>query len=166
MLFFRQNYTQKLFIAFKKDYSCGFSLMGNLDLRDFHQKKFYNIKYTGYYDLNQQPAIIRHSKFPPNCLSSTLFIPQTSSSRRGGPNTRRPSTRWRLEFSATGLGCVSASASLSSRSSLPSSNCFKIFESNGPIRMSRHSNLGSARSTRRTRSSSSDSSTCDRRDQS
>ena len=42
---FKQNYTLKLFVAFKMAYSCCFSLGGNLDFLDFLQKKFYNIDY-------------------------------------------------------------------------------------------------------------------------
>ena len=42
---FKQNYTLKLFVAFKMAYSCCFSLGGNLDFPDFLQKKFYNIDY-------------------------------------------------------------------------------------------------------------------------
>ena len=42
----KQNYTPKLFIAFKMAaYYCHFSLGGNLDFLDFLQKKFYNINY-------------------------------------------------------------------------------------------------------------------------
>ena len=37
---FKQNYTLKLFVAFKMAYSCCFSLGGNLDFPDFLQKKF------------------------------------------------------------------------------------------------------------------------------
>ena len=40
---FKQNYTQKLFIAFKISYSCCFGFRGNLEFPDFLQKKFYNI---------------------------------------------------------------------------------------------------------------------------
>ena len=40
-----QNYTPKLFIAFKMAYSCRFSQRENLDFLDFLQKKFYNINY-------------------------------------------------------------------------------------------------------------------------
>ena len=43
--YFKQNYTPKLFIAFKMAYYCHFSLGGNLDFLDFLQKKFYNIYY-------------------------------------------------------------------------------------------------------------------------
>ena len=42
---FKQIYTLKLFIAFKMAYSDCFSLGGNLDFPEFHQKKFYNINY-------------------------------------------------------------------------------------------------------------------------
>ena len=42
---FRQNYAQKLFIAFKMAYSFCFGLSGNLDFPDFLQKNFYNINY-------------------------------------------------------------------------------------------------------------------------
>ena len=42
---FKQNYTLKLFVAFKMAYSCCFSLGGNLDFPEFLQKKFYNINY-------------------------------------------------------------------------------------------------------------------------
>ena len=42
---FKQNYTQKLFIAFKISYSCCFGFRGNLEFPDFLQKKFYNIDY-------------------------------------------------------------------------------------------------------------------------
>ena len=39
--YFKQNYTLKLFIAFKiASYSCCFGLNGNLDFRDFLKKKF------------------------------------------------------------------------------------------------------------------------------
>ena len=41
----KQNYTQKLFISFKRSYSCCFGLRGNLEFPDFLQKKFYNINY-------------------------------------------------------------------------------------------------------------------------
>ena len=41
--FFTENYTQKLFIAFKMAHSCCFGLRGDLDFPDFIQKKFYNI---------------------------------------------------------------------------------------------------------------------------
>ena len=37
---FKQNYTLKLFVAFKMAYSCCFSLGGNLDFLDFLQKSF------------------------------------------------------------------------------------------------------------------------------
>ena len=37
---FKQNYTQKLFIAFKMAYSCCFGLRGNLNFPDFLQKTF------------------------------------------------------------------------------------------------------------------------------
>ena len=37
---FKQNYTQKLFIAFKMPYSCSFSLRGNLDFPVFRQNTF------------------------------------------------------------------------------------------------------------------------------
>ena len=42
---FKQNYTKKLFVAFKRANSCCFGLRGNLDFPDFLQKKFYNINY-------------------------------------------------------------------------------------------------------------------------
>ena len=38
--FFKQNYTLKLFIAFKISYPCCFGLRGNLDFPDFLQKSF------------------------------------------------------------------------------------------------------------------------------
>ena len=37
---FKQNYTLKLFVAFKMAYSCCFGLWGNLDFPDFLQKSF------------------------------------------------------------------------------------------------------------------------------
>ena len=37
---FKQNYAQKLFIAFQMAYSCCFCLRGNLDFPDFLQKSF------------------------------------------------------------------------------------------------------------------------------
>ena len=37
---FRQNYSLKLFITIKMANSCCFSLGGNLDFPDFHQKCF------------------------------------------------------------------------------------------------------------------------------
>ena len=43
--YFKQNFTLKLFRAFKKTYSSCFGLRGNLDFRDLLQKKFYNINY-------------------------------------------------------------------------------------------------------------------------
>ena len=43
---FKQNYSLKLFVAFKMAYYCCFSLGGNLDFPDFLQKKFYNIDYS------------------------------------------------------------------------------------------------------------------------
>ena len=42
---FKQNYTKKLFVAFKRANSCCFGLRGNLDFPDFLQKKFSNINY-------------------------------------------------------------------------------------------------------------------------
>ena len=36
---FKQNYTIKLFVAFKMAYSCCFSLEGNLDFPEFLQTK-------------------------------------------------------------------------------------------------------------------------------
>ena len=45
---FKQNYTQKLFIAFKISYSCCFGFRGNLEFPDFLQKKFYNINYWSF----------------------------------------------------------------------------------------------------------------------
>ena len=42
---FKQNYSLKLFIAFKMDYSFCFGLRGNLGFPDFLQKKFYNINF-------------------------------------------------------------------------------------------------------------------------
>ena len=42
---FKQNYTPKVFVAFKRANSCCFGLRGNLDFPDFLQKKFYNINY-------------------------------------------------------------------------------------------------------------------------
>ena len=42
---FKQNYTQKLFIAFKMAYSCCFGLRGNLNFPDFLQKNFYTINH-------------------------------------------------------------------------------------------------------------------------
>ena len=39
---FKQNYTLKLFIAFKMACSCWFSFRANLDFSEFLQKKFYN----------------------------------------------------------------------------------------------------------------------------
>ena len=38
-------YNSSLFVAFKMAYSCSFGLRGDLDFRDFLQKKFYNINY-------------------------------------------------------------------------------------------------------------------------
>ena len=38
-LFFQENYTQKLFIAFEMTYYCCFGLRGNLDFPDFLQIK-------------------------------------------------------------------------------------------------------------------------------
>ena len=38
---FKQNYAQKLFIAFKMAYCCCFDLRGNLNFPDFLQKKFF-----------------------------------------------------------------------------------------------------------------------------
>ena len=46
---FKQNYTQKLFIAFNLPYSCCFGSEENLDFPDFLQKKFYNIKYRSLF---------------------------------------------------------------------------------------------------------------------
>ena len=43
--FLKQNYAQKLFIAFKMTISCCFCLRGNLYFPDFLQNKFYNINY-------------------------------------------------------------------------------------------------------------------------
>ena len=43
---FKQNYAQKLFIAFKMAYSCCFGFRGYLDFPDLLQKKFYNINYS------------------------------------------------------------------------------------------------------------------------
>ena len=41
MAIFKQNYTIKLFIAFKMAYSCSFRLRGNLaKFQDFFQKSF------------------------------------------------------------------------------------------------------------------------------
>ena len=37
---FKQNYTAKLFITFKKAHTCFFSLGGNLDFLDFLKKSF------------------------------------------------------------------------------------------------------------------------------
>ena len=48
--YFNQNYAQKLFIAFKMAYSCCFGLRGNLDFRDFLQKKFYSINNWKLFD--------------------------------------------------------------------------------------------------------------------
>ena len=42
---FKQNYTLKVFVAFKRANSCCFGLRGNLDFPDFLQKQFYNINY-------------------------------------------------------------------------------------------------------------------------
>ena len=42
---FKQNYTLKLFIAFKMTYSCCYGLRGNLD---FLQKKFYSTNYRTF----------------------------------------------------------------------------------------------------------------------
>ena len=42
---FKQNYTLKLFVAFKMAYSCCFSLEGNLDFPEFLQRKLYNINH-------------------------------------------------------------------------------------------------------------------------
>ena len=42
---FKLNYTSKLFIIFKTAYSCCFNLRENPVIRDFLQKKFYNINY-------------------------------------------------------------------------------------------------------------------------
>ena len=42
---FKQNYTLKVFVAFKTANSCCFTLRGNLNFPDFLQKKFYNINY-------------------------------------------------------------------------------------------------------------------------
>ena len=48
---FKQNYAQKLFIAFKRAYSFCFGLRRNLDFPDFLQKKFYNINYRSLWNL-------------------------------------------------------------------------------------------------------------------
>ena len=48
---FKQNYSLKLLIIFKKAYSCCFSLGGNLDFPDFLQKKFYNIDYRSSFEM-------------------------------------------------------------------------------------------------------------------
>ena len=40
---FKQNYTQKLLMAFKMAYFCCFCLIGNLDFPDFVQRGFYDI---------------------------------------------------------------------------------------------------------------------------
>ena len=37
---FKQNYTLKLFLAFKRTYSCCFSFGGNLDFLEYLQKRF------------------------------------------------------------------------------------------------------------------------------
>ena len=42
---FKQNYTMKMFIAFKMAYSCCFGCRGNLDFPEFLQRKFFNINY-------------------------------------------------------------------------------------------------------------------------
>ena len=39
-MLFKQNYTPKLFSAFKISYSCFFDFMGNQDFPDFIQKSF------------------------------------------------------------------------------------------------------------------------------
>ena len=44
---FKQNFAQKLFVAFKIAFSFCFGLRGNLNFPDFLQKYFYNINYIG-----------------------------------------------------------------------------------------------------------------------
>ena len=46
---FKQNYTLKVFVAFKTANSCCFTLRGNLNFPDFLQKKFYNINSRDHY---------------------------------------------------------------------------------------------------------------------
>ena len=71
---FKQNYTQKLFIALKMAYYCCFGFRGNLEFPYFNQKKFHNINY-------------RSGK------RSSPTRPKTSNSRRRGWNTSSKSRR-------------------------------------------------------------------------
>ena len=43
--FFKESFTQKLFIAYKMTNYCCFGLRENLDFPDFIREKFYNINF-------------------------------------------------------------------------------------------------------------------------
>ena len=69
--YFKQNYTPKLFIAFKMAYYCHFSLGGNLDSLDFLQKKFYKINYRVGITASNLPWVISLKKVLKKYLSLT-----------------------------------------------------------------------------------------------
>ena len=58
---FKQNYTLKLFVAFKMAYSCCFSLEGNLDFPEFLQKSFITSTTVGNMDHDSDDMQLYHT---------------------------------------------------------------------------------------------------------